>query len=147
VGRVGRGFATVALAVALGLNLAACAIAPPDLDAPPSQPPAPSDPVDTEPTAIVSIAAVDVDGEHITVAGFVTELAEDGGSCLFILTSEITNARVDASTTGVENVTTTSCGSTQVAVADLSRGPWQVVLEYRSDQLETTSEPLAVEVP
>ena len=143
--RVGRGFAAVALAVIVGVNLVACAVAPPELT--PSQPPAPSDPVASEPTAVVSIAAVDVDGEHVTVGGFVTGLAEDGGSCLFILTSEITNARVDASTTGIENVTTTSCGSTQVAVADLSRGPWQVVLEYRSDQLETTSEPLAVEVP
>jgi len=145
VGRVGRGFATVALAVTVGLNLAACAIAPPELT--PSQPPEPSDPVASEPTAVVSIAAVDVDGEHVTVGGFVTELAEDGGSCLFILTSEITDARVEASTIGIENVTTTSCGSTQVGVEELSRGPWQVVLEYRSDQLEATSEPLAVEVP
>lgn len=50
-------------------------------------------------------------------------------------------------TVGLSNVDTTSCGTTQVAVSELSRGPWVVVLEYRSAETEAVSEPLNVEVP
>jgi hypothetical protein len=99
------------------------------------------------PTAQITIAGVDVDGLHLTVGGFVTLVAEDGGSCTFTLTSEVSGANVTAATEGVANGTNTSCGSTQVSLSSLTRGSWKVVLTYSSTAFKLASAPTEVEVP
>lgn len=146
-----RGLAAGILVLSAGLSLVACTSADPEptdvTSEPPEQPPAPPEPTDLEAIAVVSIASVDVDGQHVTVAGFVTQVTEDGGACRFVLTSEISGQEVAVETVGLANVDTTSCGTKQVAVSDLSRGPWDVVLEYSSAETVVVSEPLDVEVP
>ncbi len=99
------------------------------------------------PTAAVTIAGVDVDGLHVTVAGFVSGVVEAGGTCKFVLTSSVTNAVIDVATTGEPNVSTTSCGSAQVPIAQFTKGRWKVVLDYDSTSLQVTSAPLSLEVP
>ena len=146
-----RGLAAGILVLSAGLCLVACTSAAPDPTAtssePAEQPPAPAEPTGIEAVAVVSIAAVDVDGLHVTVAGFVTQVMEDGGACRFVLTSGISGQEVAVETVGLSNVDTTSCGTTQVPVSDLSRGPWDVVLEYSSAETVVVSDPFNVEVP
>lgn len=150
MGRVSRGLAACLLAVIVSVGAVACASAPettPSGDDAPSQPAAPPDTSDSDPVAVVSLASVDVDGLHVTVAGFVTQVAEDDGACVFHLTSSISGAEVTKQTTGIANVETTSCGTIQIAVSELSRGPWDVALDYTSEELVTSSDPITVEVP
>jgi hypothetical protein len=99
------------------------------------------------PAAEMSIASVDVDGVHLTVAGFVAEISEDGGVCTFDLASKISGATTTATTTGAANGTNTTCGSAQVPLASLSRGTWTVALNYVSPTHTLTSGPLEVEIP
>jgi hypothetical protein len=99
------------------------------------------------PFATVSIAGVDVDGLNFTVGGFVGGVSEEGGTCTYALTSGVTGNTVTVVTTGVANGATTSCGSSKVAMSELSKGPWTVELEYASPTAEVTSPPLEVEVP
>lgn len=145
-----RGLAAGSLVIVMALAVSACASVTPQLSdssAPPTQPPEPPQPTDVPAEAVVSIASVDVDGAHVTVAGFVTQISEDGGLCRFVLTSGVSGAEVSVETTGIANVETTSCGTTEVATADLAKGPWTVVLEYESEELAATSQPLDLEVP
>lgn len=96
---------------------------------------------------MVSLAAIDVDGVNATVAGFVTELVEDGGTCEFVLSRDAGGAPVTVGGPSHANVGTTSCGTYPVPLTQLERGSWTVVLHYESDNLELESEPLALEVP
>jgi hypothetical protein len=100
-----------------------------------------------EPVAVVTIAAVDVDGLHVTVAGFVTLIEETDATCEFDLTSAVSGETVTTTTLSVGNVGSTSCGSAQVDVELLSKGPWDVSLHYVSADIDVTSESVRVEVP
>lgn len=99
------------------------------------------------PFAIVSLAGVDVDGFHLTVGGFVTVVAEDGGACEFDLTAVVSGAKVSAATVGTANGSNTSCGSAQIPLTQLTRGSWNVVLHYTATKYDLVSEPMKVEVP
>lgn len=151
MGGLSRGLAAGILVLSAGLGLVACTNAAPEptgvTSAPPEQPAPEAEPTDVGAIAVVSIAAVDVDGVHVTVAGFVTQAAEDEGACRFVLTSEVSGQEVSVDAVGLANVDTTSCGTTQVATSELSRGPWVVVLEYQSAETVAVSEPLSLEVP
>jgi PBP1b-binding outer membrane lipoprotein LpoB len=118
----------------------------------PSATPTPSATAIDGPQAVVSIASVDVDGLHITVSGLVTRISQDGGTCEFVLTSDVSGKKVSAQTEGAANAGSTSCGTTQVATSELSRGPWSVTLHYTSAAAATTStdvtsEPSKVQIP
>lgn len=112
---------------------------------------APTDSVDTmtaaPSTAVITIAGVDVDGKHVTVAGYITELQESGGECSYTLTPVLSGTSVTATNPGIENVGTVSCGSVQVPIEQLSKGPWTVSLSYRSSTLEVNATPVEMEVP
>jgi len=99
------------------------------------------------PSAAVTIANVDVDGLNASVGGFVTEVSEEGGACQFVLTRQSDGTVVTVDSVGVANVTTTSCGTSQIPLDTLSKGTWAVVLHYTSPARELESEPLTMEIP
>ena len=133
--------------------LAGCTVQSPDASHASTNTPVSSTPTPTAtatpggPSAIVSLAGVDVDGLHLTIGGFVTVVAEDGGACAFDLTAVVSGATVSAATVGIANGSDTSCGSTQIPVSELTRGSWNVVLHYASTKFDLVSEPMKVEVP
>jgi len=61
-----------------------------------------------EPSAIVTIASVDVDGRNVTVGGFVTQISEEGASCRFDIERVDGTDKVSASTVATARVGTTS---------------------------------------
>ena len=141
------------LGVLASVILAGCTVQSPDASNASTNTPVTSTPTPTAtetpggPSAVVSLAGVDVDGLHLTVGGFVTVVAEDGGACAFDLTAVVSGAKVSAATVGAANGSNTSCGSTQIPVTQLTRGTWNVVLHYTSTKYDLVSEPMKVEVP
>lgn len=99
------------------------------------------------PTAVVTIAGVDVDGQHVSVSGYVNGVVEDGGVCTFTMTAETGKPSVVITSTGLSNATTTSCGTNQVPIGSFSRGSWSVVLDYRSLTATAESAPTTFEIP
>lgn len=95
--------------------------------------------------AVISVAGVDVDGQHVSASGYVSGIVEDGGLCTFTLTG-FENERT-ATSPAIANVSTTSCGFVQVPMADLFKGSWQIVLTYTSESLTVSSPPLSLEIP
>jgi hypothetical protein len=113
--------------------------APTDVPAP-TEEPAPAN-------AVVTLAGVDVDGQNVTVAGLVTGVIEDGGTCTFVMTSGTSGGVVEVTSVGVANVSNTVCPTTQSPIASFTKGPWNVVLDYASDATTLSSAPLALEIP
>jgi hypothetical protein len=116
------------------------ATAAPTDTAPPTEETAPAN-------AAVTLAGVDVDGLNVTVAGLVTGVIEEGGTCTFVMTSGTSGGVVEATSVGVANVSNTVCPTTQSPIASFSKGPWNVVLDYASDATTLSSAPLALEIP
>ena len=148
-----RSAITVAALALCALALTSCTVPTPstgpDGTAPTvtSTPSASASPSAEGPISVVTIAGADVDGTTVTVAGYVTQVSEEGGSCAFELTSELDGTTVDVQSTPAANMGTTSCGTVQVPVSSLSKGTWSVVLKYSSDALDLTSAPVTMEVP
>lgn len=114
-----------------------------------SEEPGPSDPDHVQPTSIlplVTIAGVDELRGFFVVGGSVGGVVEDGGTCTFIISNEATGSELFVSSTGVENVATTSCGSVDVARTEVPAGTYVVVLEYSSSKGSGRSEPIEVAV-
>ena len=97
-------------------------------------------------TAVVSLAGVDLDGGNVSIAGYVSGVIEEGGTCTFTLTPDSGAAPVTVSTTGIENVRTTSCGTAQVPIDRFARGGWSATLAYSSPANTLTSAPLKLEI-
>jgi hypothetical protein len=111
-----------------------------------SQTPTPTPTADPV-SAAVTVAGVDLDGQHVSVSGFVEGVIEAGGSCQFVLTPKNGGTPLTVSSTGIANVTTTSCGTQQLPIASFSQGPWSVVLHYASKTASVTSVPVEMEIP
>lgn len=148
----GRRSVPVALAVASVLALCGCTI---DLlghtpDASSSDGPTTDPPRDTASATtvepFVTVAGLDVDGQHVTVSGYVAGIIEDGGLCTFLLTGPTEDHKVSGP--GHVDVTSTSCGSLQIARTDLTGGEWKVVLQYTAvDGSLSQSSPRTMELP
>jgi hypothetical protein len=95
--------------------------------------------------AVISVAGVDVDGQHVSVSGYVSGIVEDGGVCTFTFTG--VEAERTVTNASVANVSTTSCGLVQIPTSELARGSWQITLSYSSSSFSTTSQPLSLEIP
>ena len=122
----------------------------PASDAHPSKPAqsTPTPTPDAQPiNAAVTVAGVDVDGQHVSVSGFVEGVIEAGGDCQFVLTPASGATPLIVSSTGIKNVTTTSCGTQQVPIASFSQGQWSVVLKYSSSRASVASAPVEMEIP
>lgn len=145
------GFRAHALA-ALALLVVLTGCTAPDPDATqspvpsPTSTPLPPDPEPTRASAAVTLAAVDVDGLNVTVGGLVIGLDEEAGTCRYVLRSGLDGREVVREIPGTSNAGNTSCGAVQVPTAELSKGPWTVVLEYAGAE-QLTSDPVELEVP
>ena len=110
----------------------------------PKPKPSPSPTVTVEPVLVV--AAVDVDGRHVTASGYVQGVIEDGGSCVFTFTKD-GSAPVTVENTGTADRSSTACGAVQPEIGEFVRGSWTVTLTYTSPTGTFHSQPQIVEVP
>lgn len=147
--RAARPLATIVVLLAACV-LAGCTSAPkPVATSNDAQPPgksttSPSPSVTIEP--VIVVAAVDVDGQHVTASGYVQGVVEDGGTCAFAFSNE--NAQtvtVDHSATADRS--STACGAVQPEIGDFDRGTWTVTLTYTSARGTFRSQPQTLEVP
>lgn len=154
-GRTVRGLTrATATAMLCAVALTGCAMSAPKPSLAgsvgPEAPHAPSEslaPLGSKPIAMVTIAAVDVDGKTATVAGFVTQISESGGSCRFALTPLLRGSARFVASPSTPNIETTSCGAVQVPTATLAKGTWSIVLHYSSNTWDLASQPVTMEVP
>jgi hypothetical protein len=103
-------------------------------------------PVTAGGSADVIVTHADWDGSSgmLEVAGFVSGVVEDGGTCRLTATSQGRTATTEAP--GAADATTTSCGTLVIPRADLSSGTWVVVLGYESPQATGASAPASLSV-
>jgi len=109
----------------------------PSLDAP--------EPVEDTVDAVVTVASIDVDGQHVSASGYVSGVVEDGGACRFTFTSDVGEVVVES--TGISDVSATSCGLISEPSTSFVRGTWSVTLTYLSQTANSVSEPVALEIP
>lgn len=102
---------------------------------------------DFNPTVVISLASLDLAGLDLTVGGFVTLIEESNGECVYLLSPRISGTQVTRTVAGVANHETTSCGSVDIPLAELTKGVWEVSLQYQSIDEELTSDPVTVEIP
>lgn len=95
---------------------------------------------------VIVVAAVDVDGKHVTASGYVQGLIEDGGTCTFVFSREGV-APVTAEHAGAADRSSTACGAVQPEIGSFVRGTWSVTLDYSSPSGTYHSRPQTVEVP
>jgi hypothetical protein len=94
---------------------------------------------------VVTRADWDDTGGMLEVAGFVSGVVEDGGTCRLTATSSRRTATTE--TPAAADATTTSCGTLAIPRADLSPGTWDVVLSYESPRASGESAPASLSVP
>jgi hypothetical protein len=97
--------------------------------------------------AVMTIAAVDTNGENVSVSGYVSGIVEDDGTCDFVVANAATGKSVDIAGTGISNARTTSCGTSQEPIASFTRGSWTVTLHYKSTAATVVSTPINLEIP
>jgi hypothetical protein len=93
----------------------------------------------------MSLAGTDSTTGTVVLGGFVIGVVESGGNCTFTLlrgSSEV----LARTTTGQSNSDNTSCGSVEIARADVPNGSYTATLTYANSSGRTTSEPMPVEV-
>jgi hypothetical protein len=110
------------------------------------KPPASQDPHTLNASALITLATVDPDSGGLLLGGFVSGVAEDGGSCVYIVTPGSGNAFTIAKS-GVANNGSTSCGSTTVPASRVPAGFYTVVLRYSDARGQVESDAVKVEVP
>jgi hypothetical protein len=105
--------------------------------------PTPTPPAPVE--AVLVVAGVDVDGEHVSASGYVQGLVEQGKPCTFVFTG--LGMTVRAEHTSSADRMTTSCGTVRVPIDQFVRGSWSVTLSYETKGGTVTSAPSALEIP
>ena len=103
--------------------------------------PTPSGPV----TATVASAHVD-DAGYLTADGFVSGVAEDGGTCSFTFWSEGGGAS-RLSSTGKADGDRTACPAVDERIRTLWPGDYTAVLTYSSATATAESEPFSFVIP
>lgn len=97
------------------------------------------------PEAVIVFASMDDDGQTVSVSGYVAGVIENDGDCTYVFTGPGSTQQV--ASTGVADAGQTSCGVAQLNADALSSGAWDVVLEYSSPKITTTSAPTVLEIP
>lgn len=97
-------------------------------------------------TAHITLATADPDSGGLLVGGFVSGVSQDGGACQFVITPS-SGAGITVDSVGVENGSTTSCGSQVVPRASVPPGEYSVVLKYSNGGVTATSESVKVTMP
>lgn len=81
----------------------------------------------------------------VDASGVVTGVVETGGTCTLSLNRS--GVVVEATSTGLADASSTSCGTLSVQADELTAGAWQATLSYASAAGTATSAPATVEVP
>ena len=147
---------TAALAaIAAAAVLSACTAAGPTAGTTAPAPPTPSPTKTAAPgtgdatagpiEAVLTVAGVDPDGQHVTASGYVQGIVEDGGACVFAFAGAGTAFTVQQAASA--DRMTASCGTVQVPIEKFQRGPWQVTVAMTIEGETHTSQPITVEVP
>ena len=148
-----RLLAALALVAVSSATLAGCTLLPDNLG-PTSAPtssataepsPTPSETPDDGTEAVITIAGIDVDGMNVSASGYVSGIVEDGGTCEFTFTG--ISGEVTVESTGIADVSVTSCGFVQAPSEQFVRGSWTVTLTYTSETTDSVSEAVALEIP
>lgn len=137
----------VASVCASGLVLSGCTLG--DIPSTPSSAESPlatdtARPVEIEPVMVTADA--DVDGETVSVSGYVAGVIEDGGKCDFVFSQE--SAVLTLPNTGNADRSVTSCGLASGSISEFRKGSWSVTLNYTANSgVSYKSQPLAMEIP
>ena len=99
----------------------------------------------SETDVVITLAAWDQAGAALHVAGYVSPVVEEGGTCTVELTRDDEAVEIDGA--AVADATTTICGDLAIDGDRLSAGAWTAVLRYASPTTSGASEPITVEVP
>lgn len=94
----------------------------------------------------ITIATADQMSGDLIVGGYVSGVVEDGGDCEYVATSTSGHV-VSVHTVGVENSSSTSCGSTSLDASLVARGSYEVVLFYTNEHGRVSSDPVEVTIP
>lgn len=97
-------------------------------------------------SARITIATVDTQTGGLVVGGYVSGVVEDGGDCEYVATASSGSA-VSVHTVGVENSSTTSCGSTTVDPSLVPPDSYTVVLRYTNASGQVASDAVEVTIP
>jgi len=100
----------------------------------------------TDMSARLTIVNFDTASSGLLVGGFVSGVIESGGDCQFVVTRDDGSEYI-VRTVGVENVSSTSCGSTLVPAEAVPSGNYVVELRYGSGRGEAWSDAIPVSVP
>ncbi|MBD8533859.1 hypothetical protein [Plantibacter sp. CFBP 13570] len=106
---------------------------------------------DAQPTAVppevvLVFASMDEDGASASASAYVAGVLENGGVCTFSFTLGDTVVTREAE--GLADKSTTTCGTVQVPVTELSTGTWTVAVQYASATTpELASTTSVLEIP
>jgi hypothetical protein len=98
----------------------------------------------SETDVVITLAAWDQTGASLHVAGYVSPVVEEGGTCTVELARD--GESVETAGPAVADATTTICGDLAIDRDRLSAGVWTAVLRYASPTTSAVSEPIIVEV-
>lgn len=101
-------------------------------------PSAPStSPTSGKQSANVLVTNAGVFNGKVSASGFVTNLAEEGGSCEYVFTSGSQSISKQSQT--LVNATSTTCKTVSFSADELSSGTWKVHIKYTSPASEGVS--------
>lgn len=117
---------------------------PADEGAPPGEP---HEATSTIPgaVAVVTLAVWDARGGVVLVGGFVSGIAEDGGTCRFTVSAMDTGDVKTIEVSAAMNVDTTTCGSHEVGAPASQTAEYTVKMEYTNAIGSASSSPIPVE--
>jgi hypothetical protein len=80
--------------------------------------------------ANVILSFASIQNGIVSAGGYVTNVVEDGGTCIYTFTKG--GAVIEKTAATMQNPTSTSCATTRFLSTELGSGTWSVVLTYGS---------------
>lgn len=87
----------------------------------------------------------DVSNGTVSIRGGINNSVEYNGTCYASLSGP-NGQTVRKDTTLLQNATTTDCATIQIPVSELSKGQWNITLNYSSDESTGTSNAFTVQI-
>lgn len=94
--------------------------------------------------ANVSISSAGLLGDKIIASGMVSNVIEEGGSCIYAFTNG--EETITETSAGIANAKDTVCSSVQLDKSRFNAGTWEVTLQYESTKTEGQSEAQTFEI-
>jgi hypothetical protein len=92
------------------------------------------------------VTSATLNGDQLTVRGFVPSIVENGGECTFVLENADGAVVSSAKTTGFTDVSSTVCPYHEFDVSGLGSGAYSVYLEYESNSYNGRSEAMEARI-